>query len=316
MKKILKVLGYFLLLLIAVLIITGIYINVSGIPSYKVDMPDDLKTISVPKDSMAVARGERIARMLCMKCHMGPNDQLTGKKLADIPKEFGEIRSYNITKDPESGIGKWTDGEIIYFLRTGVKPSGQYAPPYMPKFPHIADEDINAIVAWLRSDNPEVQPSDVVQIKNKPSFIVKLLCRAVMKPMPLLTNQHVPDTTDLVALGKYLSTGVLGCFHCHSADFKTNDEMNPENSKGYFGGGNQLMDLDGKPIKSLNLTPDKQSGIGLYTEEQFREILRNGNRPNGSVVRYPMEPYSLLTDNEIKAIYAYLQTVPPIRNEN
>lgn len=312
----LKIIGYLLLSVLAILIVAALYINLSGIPKYKVVMTEDLKTLSVQKDSATVVRGERIARMLCMKCHLGPNGQLTGKRLAEIPKAFGEIRSYNITKDPKAGIGKWTDGEIIYFLRTGIKPSGHYAPPYMPKFPHLADEDIHAIVAWLRSDKAEVQPSEVVQIKNKPSFLVKFLCRVVMKPMPLLSNQHVPDTNDHVALGKYLATGVLGCFHCHSESFTTIDDLTPENSKGYFGGGNQMTDLDGKPIKSLNLTPDNQSGIGLYTEEQFREILRNGNRPNGTVVRYPMEPYSLLTDNEIKAIYAYLRTVPPIRNDN
>jgi mono/diheme cytochrome c family protein len=91
--------------------------------------------------------------------------------------------------------------------------------------------------------------------------------------------------------------------------------LNPEQSGGFFGGGNPLLDFDGNTIPSKNLTPDKETGIGKWTEEQFVETLKTGRRPNGKMIRYPMIPYAILTDKEMKAIYAYLKTIPPIKNE-
>ncbi len=316
MKKIAKIALYLVLTLVVVLLIAASFIQFSDLPTYKVEMSDRLKNIQVRRDSASVANGERIAAMLCVKCHMGTDNKLVGKRVMDLPKEFGIIHSYNITQDKEVGIGKWTDGEIIYFVRTGIKPDGTYAPPYMPKFPLMADEDIESIVAWLRSGLPNVQADQEVQPKNTPNFLVKFLCRVAMKPLPLIEPIALPDTSDELALGKYLSTASLGCFQCHSKDFKTNNEIHPEQSVGFFGGGNPLLDMEGNVLTSPNITFDNNSGIGKYTEEQFIEIVKNGRRPDGTTTRYPMEPYSLLSDHEIKAIYAYLKTVPVIRNEN
>jgi mono/diheme cytochrome c family protein len=247
---------------------------------------------------------------------MGTDNKLVGKKVMDMPKEFGIIHSYNITQDKEAGIGKWTDGEIIYFVKTGIKPDGTYAPPYMPKFPLMADADIESVVAWLRSGLPNVQAAKEVQPKNTPNFLVKFLCRVAIKPLPLIEPIAVPDSTNQLALGKYLSTAVLGCFQCHSENFKTNNEIHPEKSVGFFGGGNPLLDMEGNVLTSPNITFDMKSGIGKYTEAQFIETIKTGRRPDGTTTRYPMEPFSLLSDNEVKAIYAYLKTVPVISNQN
>ncbi|MBK7762991.1 MAG: c-type cytochrome [Bacteroidetes bacterium] len=317
MKKILKGILYLILVLVVVLIIGAAFINFSGLPTYKVEMPENLKNLHVKIDSSTVARGERMASMLCIKCHMGEGNKLIGKHVDDLPKEFGTIYSYNITQDKEAGIGNWTDGEIIYLLKTGIKRDGSYAPPYMPKFPLMADEDIEAIVAWLRSDRPNVQASKEKQAINQPNFLVKFLCRVAMKPLPLQKSPILsPDSNNAVALGKYLSTGALGCFQCHSQDFKTNNEIEPEKSIGFFGGGNPMLDMDGNLVPSQNITFDKTSGIGNYSEDDFLRILKEGKRPDGTSTRYPMEPYSVLSDNEIKAIYAYLKTVPTLTNKN
>ncbi len=316
MKKIIKVILYLVLLLATVLLIAGSFIQFSALPTYKVEMSEHLKNLQVSKDSANVVRGERIAAMLCVKCHMGTDNKLVGKKVLDMPKEFGDIHSYNITQDKEAGRGKWTDGQIIYFVKTGIKPDGSYAPPYMPKFPLMADADIESVVAWLKSDRPNVQAAKEVQPKNKPTFLIKFLCRVAMKPLPFMENITAPDSTNQVASGKYLATAVLGCFQCHSENFKTNNEINPEKSVGFFGGGNPLLDLEGNVLKSQNITFDKTSGIGKYSEQDFMTTLKTGHRPDGTTTRYPMEPYTLLSDNEVKAIYAYLKTVPVISNQN
>ena len=104
-----------------------------------------------------VAQGEKIASVQCMVCHRGSDGKLSGRLLQELPPEFGEIpHSANITQSKEHGIGKWTDAEIAYLLRTGVKPDGQFLPVYMPKFPHLSDEDLRSVIALLHSDKPYV----------------------------------------------------------------------------------------------------------------------------------------------------------------
>jgi mono/diheme cytochrome c family protein len=317
MKKILKGVLYVFLAVILLIIFGATYIAFKGIPKYKTHMSDHLTNLHVQRDSVNVARGERIASMLCVKCHMGSDHKVTGKPIYDLPAQFGTVHSFNITQDPEVGIGRWKDGEIIYFLKTGIKPDGTYAPPYMPKFPLMADEDIESIVAWLRSDRPIVQASQKIQPKNQPNFLIKFLCNTVMKPLPIVQERiALPDSSDQVARGRYLSTAVLGCFSCHSANFTSNNEMHPELSVGFFGGGNPLLDMEGKTRISQNITFDQTSGIGKYSENDFLQTLKYGKRPDGSITHYPMEPFTSLTDEEVKCIYSYLKTVPVIHNNN
>ena len=108
-----------------------------------------------------MARGTRLAKMLCVSCHFDPATRvLSGRRMADVPPEFGAIYSANITRHQTHGIASWTDGEIVYLLRTGIRRDGRYAPPYMVKLPHASDEDILSIIAFLRSDDPLVAPND------------------------------------------------------------------------------------------------------------------------------------------------------------
>jgi hypothetical protein len=106
------------------------------------------------------------------------------------------------------------------------------------------------------------------------------------------------------------------CYTCHSKDFTTDDFINPEKSKGFFGGGNAFTMPDGSTIKSLNLTMDEETGIGRWTEEEFVTAVKTGIVPNGQpAVRPPMRPFTELSDGEAKAIYAYLKTIPKISNK-
>ena len=234
MKKALKIIGIVLGVLILFIGGTLLYINSKGIPKY--DTPEvEYSHVSSPE---IVARGKKLTTMLCAGCHQNPiSGEITGTQMLDAPKEFGIINAKNITQSKAHGIGDWTDGELVYLLRTGIGKDGQYIPPYMAKLAHMADDDINAIIAFLRSDDPMVQAKEVADSPSQPSILTKLLCNIVWKPMEM-PNQKIelPDTSDQIALGKYLALN-LECFSCHSADFKTNDFAMPENSAGYFGGG-------------------------------------------------------------------------------
>lgn len=107
----------------------------------------------------------------------------------------------------------------------------------------------------------------------------------------------------------------LECFSCHSVDFKSNNFQDPEKSLGYFGGGNMPLNLDGNVVITANLTPDKETGIGNWTKEQFINAVKSGKVDNGPALRYPMNPYIRLSDDEVGAIYQYLKTIPPIENK-
>lgn len=312
MKKALKIIGIIALLLIAILLIGFVYINANGIPEYKT-IPLDY---SVKSDSISIERGKKLTTLLCANCHKNnETGKLTGTLMKEAPSEFGEIYSQNITQDKTYGIGNWTDAEILYLLRTGIKKSGQYAPPYMAKLPTMADEDINAIISFLRSNDPMVTADATPDTPSKPSFLTKLLCHVAWKPFPMPTEKIIlPDSTQTIALGKYLANN-LECFSCHSADFKTNNFLKPELSKGYFAGGNSPLDDEGRVKKTPNLTPDKETGIGNWTKEQFIKAVRFGIVDGQNALTYPMIPFTQLTDSEVAAIYEYLKTIPPIKNK-
>jgi mono/diheme cytochrome c family protein/cytochrome c2 len=283
MKKLLKILG--ILILLIVLIVGGFlaFIAIRGIPKYEVNVPNIPQVEVTPE---RVARGEKIASMLCRDCHYNPETgKLTGKQMDDAP-DFGIIRSKNITQDKEIGIGNWTDAQLIYFIRTGIHPleDGQYVPPYMAKLPNISDEDMRSVIAFLHSDHPEVQPSKAEPPPTEPSFLTKFLSTIAFKPFPFPEKEIPnPDTTNAVEWGKYLALYQLECYSCHSADFAKNDFFTPEKSHGFFGGGNtQLRSPDGqKTIVTLNITPDEETGIGNWTEEQFANAHRSENQKQG-----------------------------------
>lgn len=312
MKRFLKVTAWIVGILLVIILGFAAFINFRGIPTY--DPPKvDLAVEVTPE---RVAHGERLSAVLCTECHRSDKERkLSGKLMVDIPKEFGTVYTKNITNDPEIGIGAWTDGEIYALLRTGIRRDGSYIPPYMPKFPLMADEDIYSIIAFLRSDRPLVQASQLEPPDSKPSFLVKMLSNFAFKPYPMPTEKIVvPDTTNLVAHGEYLVHGRLACYSCHSADFKTVNELEPTKSVGYLAGGNPLLNYEGEVVRSANITMDKETGIGSWTEAQFITALKTGQTPNGPYV-YPMLAYTVLDTLEIRAIWAFLNTVPPVNNK-
>jgi cytochrome c2 len=307
MKKALKIIGILMGSVIALILIGALFISARGIPSYE---PEQLK-LKVVSSPERVEQGLRLASMLCMHCHKGPDGKLDGRKVEDTPPQFGISYAANITQHPTAGIGDWTDGELVYFLRTGIKPDGSFA-PFMPRLPKMSDEDLYSIVAFLHSDHPSVQPSEKPSKESEFTFFSKFLATVAMKPAPLPEGEVVaPDSTDPVARGKYIIDGQMACFACHSADFATNNEVEPNLSVGYLGGGNALLNLEGEVVISSNLTMHEASGLGTWTEEEFVDAVKWGKKPDGSgTYAYPMLPYTALPESDVRAIWAYLQTVP------
>jgi mono/diheme cytochrome c family protein len=312
MKKVLRVFLYFLLFVIVAVIGFVTFLQVRGIPKYEVDKIDYPQ---VQSDSDMVANGEKIAAVECIVCHRGSDGKLSGRLLQELPPVFGEIHSANITQSKTNGIGNWTDAQIVYLLRTGVKPDGQFLPGYMPKFPHMSDYDLKSVIAFLRSDKPYVQASEIPKVASKPSLVTKALClKAFVKiPYPTAPIPH-PDSNDLVTFGKYLVTARYDCYPCHSEDFKTMNMEHPEKTPGYLGGGNMMMSLDGKERFTANITMDEETGIGRWTLEDFTAAMLHSKNKQGKTLREPMLPYNGMTEQEIKGIWAYLHTVPKIKN--
>ena len=311
-----KVFRYLLILIGIILVAAGAFaafVAFRGVPNYKAEKYE-LKVESTPQ---RIERGRQLATMICNDCHMDPNtNKLTGHKMDEV-SQFGSIYSKNITQDPEHGIGKWTDGQLAYLLRTGIKPDGRFL-PVMAKLFKMSDEDLQSIIAFLRSDHAWVQADNTRVPESKYSFFSKFLTNIkAISPMPF-TRQPIPepDTTNMVKWGEYVSLYRVECYACHSADFSTDDFSVPEKSKGFFGGGNEFKMADGSKIYSRNLTMDEETGIGKWSEEDFIKAVKTGVLPNSQpALRRPMKPYMDLTDGEVKAIFAYLKTIPKIHNQ-
>ena len=264
-----------------------------------------------------MARGKLISHILCSECHLdNQTGRLTGLRLPDLPPEFGQAFSKNLTHDKTVGIGGWTDGEIAFLLRTGIRRDGMYTPPWMPKLARIQDEDLMSIIAFLRSDDSLVMADPTPDFESQPSFLAKFLAHVAFKPFAYPDHAiKAPDTADKVAFGRYLALDAFDCFACHSGDFKKMNDREPEKSYLFFAGGNLMPDLGGHVRVTANLTPDPETGIGKWSEADFVKALRDGVRPDGRQLRYPMTKRNEFTEGEAAAIYAYLKTVPPLRHD-
>ncbi len=301
-----------ILVILIILAIVLAYIGGSPIPSYATA---DFEYEASHTPGM-IARGAKLSSMLCSSCHMNrETGRLTGGPMKDVPPDWGTVYTPNITRDDIYGIGEWTDAELLYLLRTGIKKDGQYSPPYMAKLPKMADDDLDAIISFLRSDHISVQAQAVPDQPSDPSFMVKMLCRIAFKPFDMPDARiEMPDTSNRLEFGEYLAHN-LECFSCHSADFATNNYLEPTLSKGYFAGGNKPLDPEGRIMLTSNLTPHKETGIGNWTRRQFINTLRLGIKEGEEGLRFPMMAYTMLTEHEAGSIYDYLMTIPAIENK-
>jgi mono/diheme cytochrome c family protein len=258
----------------------------------------------------AVARGEYLVRAGgCVSCHTARGGQrfAGGRPLAT---PFGTFFSPNITPDPETGIGHWTDAQFMRALRDGVRPDGaNYFPvfPY-PSFTGITDSDALAIKAYLFSLPPMRQP-------NKPHDVgFPFSWRFLQTGWKLLFFTRgpfvpTPDRSAAYNRGAYLVTALAHCGECHT----------PRN---LFGAARPSMRLAGTrdgPDGQLvpNVTPDPATGIGKWEKDDIIELLKTGSTPEQSKVKGAMreaveDGLKYLSDADRGAIADYLFAQPPI----
>lgn len=313
MKKVIKIVG----IVLGVLIVgIGGFVGYVAVVGKAIFDPPATPKLTIQATPALIKRGEVISQLQCAACHADKDNRLAGRHMAEVPGTFGTIYSKNITNDPDKGIGKWTDGELMYFLRTSIRPDGTTG-GVMPAYPLLADEDIKAVIAYLRSDSYAVQPVKTELPPAEYSLFFNLLTHTVLQPVAY--PQAVipfPDSTNELAFGAYTANAVNDCYACHSASPFEKDLLVPEKTKGFYGGGFEVVDDQGKPLYTANITFDEQTGIGgKYTKEQFIRAIKQGVRPDGSVLRYPMMPRPALTDKEAGAIYTYLKTIPKLHND-
>ena len=262
----------------------------------------------VVSTTSTLARGKVLAFGVCAGCHYDRKiNKFTGTQIEDVPAIAGKIFSANLTHSQSAGImPKYTDAEVKYLLKTGVAKDGHYL-NYMLR-PNMADSDIDAIIAYFRSDDPAVAADDHIAGKTDLTFIGKAFMNLKAKPLPYQANVPLPVAADHITTGYYLVDN-LGCFHCHSKSLTKLNYLNPDQTKGYLAGGLKMKGENGTDVNASNITPDKNTGIGDYTQEQFYNALTTGSAPDRKL-KAPMPKFAMLNKEEINSIYAYLQTVP------
>lgn len=304
MKKVFKWIGIVLGVIFVLLGGAGLYVNYAPMPAYDV-AKIDFTAVATPA---RLERGQKLATMLCADCHLDPaTGAFTGKRLLEFPEAFGKFWAPNITGDKTHGIGSWSDADLVRLFRTSIHPSGRAVLPFMTR-PLMSDEDMHALVSFLRSDHELVRARPVVDTASELALLGKFIVRTSIEPVSW-DNRSVPhpDTTDKLALGKYLNAAI-GCYGCHSNTMSV-EYLEPEKTEGYLAGGKEMGD-DKVSVITANLTKDPVHGLGKWTEAQFMRALREGFRPDNTLIRPPMPRFRELSDNELSALWHYLQTIP------
>lgn len=219
----------------------------------------------------------------------------------------GKYYSKNLTPAHLSG---WTDGDIFRAITSGVSKDGKALFPVMP-YPYYArmdKEDVLDIIAYIRS-LPAIQNEVPASSPDFPmNFIIN-----TMPLKPAFTQK--PAKSDTLAYGKYL-VNVAACMDCHSPVSKGQVILEKA-----FAGGREF-ELPGGILRSANITPDKESGIGNWTAEMFVARFKAYQQPENLISVKPADyntlmPWSMyagMDTTDLKAIYAYLKTLPAIHN--
>lgn len=243
----------------------------------------------------------------CGNCHTpkGPNGKaIAGKELAGgdpILAPVFRAMPGNITPDKETGIGNWTDEQIIDAIRNGKRPDGTIIGPPMPIafYRDMSDTDVKAIVAYLRS---------VPAISNK---VEKSTYKIPLPPSYGPPVTHVADVprTNHVAYGKYLATGLGHCMDCHTPDVQGRADLTKLGA-----GGNPFEAPNGGIIISANLTPGNPNGVAGWTNQQVKDAITKGVRPDRPLVRLmAFDWYQNMTSADLNDLVVFLRSLKPVK---
>ena len=210
----------------------------------------------------------------------------------------------NITPDKETGVGNWNDDALARAIREGISHDGRALFPIMP-YPHyrqMSDEDLASIVVYLRSVPPVRNQLPVTKMPFPLNFLMNNMPQPVNAPVP------PPDQSSDVARGSYL-VSMASCTDCHTPQEKGQPISGME-----FAGGFLIHEPKGDVV-STNITP-AGSGIGYYNEATFIQALRTGKvgaRPLHASM--PWYFFGKMTDSDLKAMFAFLKTVTPVKHQ-
>jgi mono/diheme cytochrome c family protein len=272
--RILKIIGWVIGSIALLILILVLYVQ------FRWDARDGRVTriLKAPTDSASIARGEYIYKYQaqCWTCHHSGTGDATGAPsggtlfdLTNVGPGFGKWYSRNLTPDVETGLGGWTDGEIVQALREGINKEQATLFPIMPLgwYNRMADEDALAVVTYLRSLAPV---RNAVPTRD-PSFVAKaLITFKIMKPGEPITAPIVAPPRGITPeYGKYVSSHLADCADCHTPRSLQDGHFYLDS---LFGGGSFQFGVDEKhPVLTYarNLTPDKETGIGSWSEEEY-----------------------------------------------
>ena len=318
MKKLFKILGYLLLLVIVFIGALLTYVK-TVLPN--IDEAEDIQIELTPE---RIERGRYLANSVtvCMDCHSvrdwskfsGPLTEGTfgmgGDKFDQGVGLPGVYYAKNIT--PE-GIKRYTDGELFRVITTGVTKEGRAMFPLMPflYYGKMDREDINSIIAYLRTLDPI--KNDVPESAS--DFPMNFIINTIPKKAE---HQQRPDPSDQLAYGAYL-VNAGGCIECHTQVDK--GQIKPELA---FSGGRDFKFPDGSIVRSSNITTDVETGIGRWTKEQFLARFKAFGdstytppavSPGDFNTIMPWTMYGKMSDADLVSIFTYLQTIQPIVNK-
>lgn len=263
--------------------------------------------LSADRSTDGVARGAVIFHATCEACHRSPTgERASGAPMLDAPDWFGTLHSSNLTADRKAGIGALDDASIARTIRYGVDRAGRWIP--MPAY-SLSDADLAAVIGFLRSSDPLFRPEprptprSSLSLAGKTALFLAGVTKAPDRPA---RGVAAPARAPSVAYGRYLAESVYQCGDCHTPGFDSNKLHGPD----AFAGGAEMKNAAGQLIVSPNLTKDPQAGIGRWTREQFALAIREGIRPDGRALGYPMPQFRGADSLEVDALFEYLRSFP------
>lgn len=280
--------------------------------------------LTVERSPERIARGEYLANhvSVCIDCHStrdwsrfsGPPTPGTLGKGGDVfDQKFGFPGVYYARNITPEGISRYTDGELFRTITTGVTKEGRAMFPVMPfhYYGQMDKEDILSIIAYIRT----LEPIKNVVPESKSDFPMNFIINTL--PHEASFTQK-PAESDVVNYGKYL-TNAASCVECHTKFEKGSLVAGTE-----FGGGREFPFPDGSVVRAANISPDEETGIGGWDDETFVSIFRAHSdsatlntklNPGDFNSIMPWTMFGQMKEEDLKAIFAYLKTVTPIKNE-
>ena len=272
---------------------------------------------AVARSQQLAAKGQYIFALAggCA-CHTVPKGTLhAGGRAFPIP--FGTVYSTNITQDKETGLGNWTDQQIYAAMTKGIRRDGSRILPVMPyeKYSGMAQDDLKALIAYIRTIKAvkKVTP----ELKTWAPFARSLGTPIFLKVFGRFSSSSNEAPRNGVARGRYLVDHVSLCGDCHTP---RNSIGVPQQSLYLAGAGEKIGPL-GAAVP--NITPDKDTGIGDWKQEDIVELLLTGTKPDldnvqglmYEVVQGTSGGYKDMKKEDALAIAAYLKSILPIKNK-